>query len=109
MLGSSEKVPDLLPHIRAGGAYIDGGVRWGLLHLRLHRCQMSLQIYAWRFGEVCSEPNERLLIVVEGSHVGYGCSRRSTGPIRTGTGSIRGTWATSVRTPAGTLRKASIT
>jgi len=36
---------------------------------------MSLQIYAGCFGEVCSEPHERLLIVVEGSHVGYGCGR----------------------------------
>ena len=73
---ASEKVSDLLPHIRGGGADIEGGIRWGLLRLRLHRCQMSLQIYAGRFGEVCSEPHERLLIVIEGSHVGYGCSRR---------------------------------
>src|SRR5262245_48463591 len=73
---ASEKVSDLLPHIRGGGADIEGGIQWGLLRLRLHRCQMSLQIHAGRFGEVCSEPNERLLIVVEGSHIGYGCSRR---------------------------------
>ena len=75
-IGALEKVSDLLPHIRGGGADIEGGIRWGLLRLRLHRCQMSLQIYAGRFGEVCSEPHKRLLIVIEGSHVGYGCSRR---------------------------------
>ena len=73
---ASEKVSDLLPHIRGGGADIEGGIRWVLLRLRLHRCQMSLQVYTGRFGQVCSEPNERLLIVVEGSHIGYGCSRR---------------------------------
>src|SRR6516225_1028463 len=69
---ASEKVSDLLPHIRGGGADIEGGIRWGLLRLRLQRCQMSPQIYAGRFGEVCSEPHERLLIVIEGSHVGFG-------------------------------------
>jgi cytochrome c1 len=73
---ASEKVSDLLPHIHGGGADIEGGIQWGLLRLRLHRWQMSLQIYTWRFGEVCSEPHKRLLIVIEGSHVGYGCSRR---------------------------------
>src|SRR5262249_39314633 len=83
-IGALEKVSDLLLYIRGGGADIDSIVRWGLLHLRLHRCQMSLQIYAGRFGEVCSEPHERLLIVVEGSYVRYGCSRggwRSSGSL----------------------------
>ena len=28
---ASENVSDLLPHIRGGGADIDGSVRWGLL------------------------------------------------------------------------------
>src|SRR5215831_15082071 len=98
MLGFSEKVSDLLPHIRGGGADIESGIRWVLLRLRIHRCQMSLQIYAGRFGEVCSEPNERLLIVVRGltsamaaaAGVGaYGSAVRRGGPLLSGVASVR--------------------
>ena len=31
-----EKVSDLLPHIRGGGADIEGGIRWGLLLSLIH-------------------------------------------------------------------------
>ena len=39
-VGALEEVSDLFLYIRGGGADIDGGVRWGVASLRLHRCQV---------------------------------------------------------------------